>query len=289
MGNINGTGASSEMIDSLSSDHYVENNVVRKGLLIGINYTGSDYELNGCINDSHNLKIFLLNNSYFVEDELIMMNDNCEDHLYPTKDHIMKQLHELVHFANDNPNKLVYLFLSYSGHGYYLQDKNGDEEDGQDEVLCPVDCDDGNYIVDDELMEKFVSKLPKNVKLMTLIDACHSGSVLDLRYNYDTNLICTENNKEHDTKCDVIMISGCRDNQTSSDAYLKNNSTGMYEYQGAMSSAFINKFRDEISYTELVTQMRDYLKKNNFEQVPQLSAGKRINLEDPILLSAFDE
>lgn len=36
------------------------NTVAQKCLLIGINYTGSSNELNGCINDSENLKDFLI-------------------------------------------------------------------------------------------------------------------------------------------------------------------------------------------------------------------------------------
>ena len=36
--------------------------IVKKGLLIAINYTGSDNQLNGCINDQDNLKKFLIKN-----------------------------------------------------------------------------------------------------------------------------------------------------------------------------------------------------------------------------------
>ena len=39
------------------------------------------------------------------------------------------------------------LFLHYSGHGGQQWDENGDEEDGMDEYICPVD---GKNIVDDE-------------------------------------------------------------------------------------------------------------------------------------------
>ena len=39
--------------------------MLKKALLIGINYTGTDYELRGCINDSINLKQFLISNKFF--------------------------------------------------------------------------------------------------------------------------------------------------------------------------------------------------------------------------------
>ena len=44
-------------------------NTIKKCLLIGINYTGTSYQLNGCINDSHNIKIF-----YYQKDFLRNLN-----------------------------------------------------------------------------------------------------------------------------------------------------------------------------------------------------------------------
>jgi hypothetical protein len=42
------------------------------GLIIGINYTGSSSELNGCINDAQILKIFLTSKC----NNMILMTDN---------------------------------------------------------------------------------------------------------------------------------------------------------------------------------------------------------------------
>ena len=50
-------------------------------------------------------------------------------------------------------------------------------------------------------------------------------------------------------KCDAVMISGCRDDQTSADAYMNNS------YRGAMSTAFMdtyNKFGVDITVKEFV-------------------------------------
>lgn len=268
----------------------VQDNVVKKALLIGINYTGTDNELSGCINDSENLRGFLKEKNYFVDDEMTSMTDNSADNLKPTKENILFQLDKLCEFANDNKDKEVFLFLSYSGHGYFLTDLTGDEEDGQDEVLCPIDCDYVGYITDDELKANLVDKLPKNVKLCILIDSCHSGTMLDLKYDFKVDNQCTYVTKDklQDSECDVIMISGCQDFDVSSDAYIKENAW-RYEYQGAMTASFIKNFYDEISYEELINKMRQWLIENEFTQVPQLSSGKYIDIKKPCLLSHFDD
>lgn len=263
--------------------------IVKKALLIGINYTGTNNELNGCINDSDNLKQFLVNNKYFVESELTSMNDFQTDILYPSKTNMITQFNELVKFANMNQDKSVYLFLSYSGHGSYLKDLNGDETDKQDEVLCPIDCDQNGFIVDDDL-KTIIDQFGTNVTLVVLIDACHSGTVLDLKYNFacDTKNTYTVQGKSKDTRCKVIMISGCRDNQTSADAYLPDNQTKNNEYQGAMTAAFIANYIDEISAKKLIKNMRAWLLSNRYAQVPQLSSGRFLDISTPFMLSVFN-
>jgi uncharacterized caspase-like protein len=221
-----------------------------------------------------------------------MMNDNqkdVNDNLYPTRENIIAQLRELISLANSNSDKTVLLFLSYSGHGSYVRDTNGDEADGRDEVLCPVDCDTKGYITDDTLKSYFVYKLPKNVKLVALIDACHSGTVMDLKYDYKINKLNTYSihGSMFPTQCNIVMISGCRDNQTSSDAYLKDNKTGSYEYQGAMTAAFLANYKKGISSYDLIVKMRKWLKENGFDQIPQLSSGKQIETKNKFLLGYF--
>ncbi len=263
--------------------------VVRKAVLIAINYTGTENALNGCINDSKNLKKFLIENKYIQEDEILMMNDNKKGNLYPTKDNILKQFDSLVDFANSQGDKQVNLFVSYSGHGYYMQDYGGDESDGRDEVLCPIDCMVNGFIKDDTIKSRLVDKLNSNVSLVFMSDSCHSGTVLDLKYNYkcDKRNKCKTDRHSKKTKCDVVLISGCMDKQTSSDAYLPNKDNN-YLYQGAMTASFIANYKDEISYYNLIQKMQKWIKSNKFSQIPQLSSGKKIDTKKPFLLSKYD-
>lgn len=259
-------------------------------LLIGINYKKTDAELFGCINDSANLKRFLIRNRYFRKNQIIMMNDNKRGRRNPIKRNIWASLNKLVRFANRNKNKKVQLFISYSGHGSSIKDVSGDELDGFDEVLVPLDYKKSGIIVDDMLKKNFIDKLPKNVELTMLIDACNSGTVLDLKYNYMVDRKGTQKifTKLTNTKCNVVMVSGCKDNQTSSDAYLPKGGSKNFEYQGAMTASFMKNYKDGISYHNLINGMRQWLNKNSFKQIPQLSAGKPLNLNNQVILSRYN-
>lgn len=79
------------------------------------------------------------------------------------------------------------LILHYSGHGGSVKDLDGDEEDGMDETLIPVDYQQAGQIVDDDIHDILVRGLPKGVRLTGIIDACHSESMFDLPFIYTVN------------------------------------------------------------------------------------------------------
>ena len=110
------------------------------------------------------------------------------------------------------------LFIHYSGHGTWTYDNNGDEKDGRDELICPVD---NTLIRDDELYTNLVKLCPPGSKVRCVFDCCHGGTMLDLpcRWRYGQS-VYTEHNDRFLRHADVLMISGCRDNQTSADAYI---------------------------------------------------------------------
>lgn len=80
------------------------------------------------------------------------------------------------------------VYLHFSMHGQPFEDQNGDEADGWDEALIPVDAQmqysEGNYegknhLIDDEL-ETYISKIRNKLgtlgELFVVLDACHSGT-----------------------------------------------------------------------------------------------------------------
>jgi len=259
--------------------------IVRKALLVGINYTGTSSELNGCINDCEDLKTMLIKNKYFNDTDIILMSDNRSGLMYPTKINILAQLDALLSFAKKNADKQVQLFFSYSGHGSQTKDTNGDEADGQDEVLCPIDClnDANKLITDDDIKANFLSRLPSNVKLVSVIDACHSATMLDLRYMYnvDSKITYTVIGTETETASNIVMVSGCRDNETSADAVINRRP------RGALTASFLANYKPGISYNDLINGIRTWLKTKGFQQVPQLSTGKHVEINAPFLLGSY--
>ncbi|KAI6093307.1 hypothetical protein F4821DRAFT_222647 [Hypoxylon rubiginosum] len=163
----------------------------RKALLIGINYFGQKAELKGCINDTKNVSQFLIERyGYKREDMIILTDDQRDPIMIPTKTNILRALGWLV--AGAQPNDAI--FLHYSGHGGQAKDTDGDEEDGYDETIYPVDFAQAGHIVDDELHHVVVKPLQAGVRLTCIFDSCHSGSVLDLPYIYSTRGILKEPN-----------------------------------------------------------------------------------------------
>ena len=75
--------------------------------------------------------------------------------------------------------------MHYSGHGARVKDdESGEEADGHDETLVPLDYKTNGIIRDDELFEAVVKPLKPNVCLTSIMDCSHSGSVLDLPYRF---------------------------------------------------------------------------------------------------------
>lgn len=262
-------------------------NVLNHALLIGINYIGSENELNGCINDTYNLFDKLVGLNLYKKEEILIMTDrHIGSHKYPSRNNILSKLGLMVQLANKNPLSTIRFLVAYSGHGSYIKDSDGDEKDKRDEVLCPVDFAENGFISDDELRRVFVNKLPKNVQLTFLCDSCNSGTVLDLKYNYqidDKNSFVVYDNYT-EPNANVTLISGCLDNQTSADAYLLNRKENKYQYQGAMTASFLANYRDGITTYELLESMRKWMKKNQFTQTVQLSSGKYLNTMKPIFI-----
>jgi hypothetical protein len=90
----------------------------RKALLIGINYYGTKHQLNGCINDTMNIREYLVRDRGYnpAPADMVIMTDAPQNRgtpYEPTGRNVMAAFHWLV--TGNNPGDSV--FLSYSGHG----------------------------------------------------------------------------------------------------------------------------------------------------------------------------
>jgi hypothetical protein len=177
----------------------------RKALLIGINYIGQKGELRGCINDVHNVSTYLSQNFGYARDDMVILTDDQSNPMSrPTKENITRAMHWLVRGVQPNDS----LFFHYSGHGGQTADTSGDEEDGNDEVIYPVDFTQAGHIVDDEMHSIMVAPLPPGVRLTAIFDSCHSGSALDLPYIYSTQGVLKEPNLAKEAGMGLINVLG---------------------------------------------------------------------------------
>lgn len=237
---------------------------LKKAFLVGINYTGTSSQLRGCVNDVNDLKEMLTTKYNYSSSNILTLTDS-----QATKQNIMTRLTQLLQSCQAGET----LFFSFSGHGYFWNDiYKKDEIDGKDELIVTVD----NYaIVDDELKYIIDTYLKANVTLIALFDNCHSGTILDLPYQYfkgEQEMI--HHSLSTDTKGTVICLSGCRDDQVSMDAYLEG------DFNGALTFNFIEllKSNDSLTWKACVEQLREKLQAGNFNQVPQITCGTQMDL-----------
>ena len=236
----------------------------KQACLIGINYENSQYKLNGCVNDVYKLRQLLISQyGYNSADIRLVINQAA------SRDAILREFTRLVANAVEGDT----ICFTFSGHGFHTNDQNGDEKDGQDELIVSADM---RAVRDDELKAILQKHLKAGVKLFTLFDNCHSGTILDLRYQYLKNAqpSLVVHDKCQETKGQVVCLSGCADNQVSMDAYLNN------QYNGAMTWALVDLLSKEkgLSWGECVKKVREKLASRQFKQLPQLTSGVQFDI-----------
>ena len=137
----------------------------KTALCIGINdYPGTRMDLAGCVNDAQDWAAELSSRGFTVSTLLDAQ---------ATKAAMVAGFKKVVGDAA----KGDLVVITYSGHGTYVPDLDGDELDGLDEALCPYDIQtNGAAFIDDEIHAIFASRKP-GVRLLLVSDSCHSGTV----------------------------------------------------------------------------------------------------------------
>jgi len=254
----------------------------RKALLIGINYLNNpNAHLDGCINDTNYLKFMLISKfQYTPTDMLVLTDDQADPLLQPTRANIMNAFRWLVEGAVPGDS----LFFSFSGHGGQVPDYNGDEADGLDEVIMPVDYNTAGPIVDDDIHAYLAMGVPPGAKLTAVMDCCHSGTGMDLPYEYSTGCqICGSQGVAKVTRGDVICFSGCRDDQTSADSQ----ALSRVAHTGVLTFSFVKCVEDHhpyLTYSSLLMNMQQAILQKGFKQVIQLSSGKQLDINIPFTM-----
>ncbi|MDD5753173.1 MAG: caspase family protein [Methylococcales bacterium] len=250
---------------------------VKRALIIGINYTGSRNALAGCINDAKDIMDMLIEHYKFDENNIVLLIDKKRHHMQPTRENILFWIRKLVKETKAGDE----LFVHYSGHGTQVKCTCGDEDTnditpGMDDVIIPCDFESKyggrtGFITDDILRIELVQPLPEGAKLRAFFDCCCSGTALDLPYVYK-NAERYELQYDAKLKCkDCLLISGCRDDQSSADAYLDCRFNGALTWGLKMS---LSASRDmDMTWKDLLFLVRHYLIEKGYDQIPVLSVG----------------
>ncbi|KAK3185056.1 hypothetical protein Dsin_032342 [Dipteronia sinensis] len=206
----------------------------KRAVLCGVTYNKRKYRLKGTINDVKNMRDMLIINFKFQENGIIVLTEEETPEHIPIKKNIEKALKWLVEDCKKGDSLVFY----FSGHGLRQPEFNGDETDGFDETICPLDFIKEGVILDNDINSIIVQPLVKGVKLHAIVDACHSGTILDLSYKYNRKENIWDNNtppsgaNKATSGGLAICISACADDQVATDttAFSGNTMNGAMTY-----------------------------------------------------------
>jgi hypothetical protein len=275
----------------------------KKAVLIGVNrYQIPGADLRGCVNDVKNLSSVLTQHYGFGSSDVMTLVDDKA-----TKKNIQAAIKQTVGGAK----KGDVVLLHFSGHGSNVPDNDGDEADYRDEILCPHDLDWKNPLTDDWLRATF-DKMRDGVSLTVIFDCCHSGTATRAVLPPDApiiprylpspwDLVAAESgrkmrgtvratvhgaSRQARKRSDVvtadipeILVSGCRDYQTSADARIGGSFNGALTYNLV---AALKEAKGKISYRDMHKRALARLKADGYDQIPQLE-GRKARLDQEFL------
>jgi hypothetical protein len=264
---------------------------MKKALLIGIQYTDiSGVTLRGCVNDIVNMRNMLIDAYDYEPQNIVMLRDDDPAKFpSPTLNNIFDHIIGLVlESAN-----LEEIWLHYSGHGSQLQNTdcslNQQNYEKMIDVLVPIDFISQGCISDCDLYDMI-----RRIKCRAILtfDCCHSGTMCDLpwtiEYDIPRNITTNRLSGITDTSSAVVgvlvstkisnvkiknpyifMLSGCKDDQTSSDTI-----NNLDQRTGAFTNALCECLRNSHHNTSILSLYKDiciYLLENGYNQIPILS------------------
>jgi hypothetical protein len=236
------------LFEILKSFWYKDEKISEKkiAILIGNTYEKTiNYVLRSSDNDIIQIKKLLID-----------IFNYTENNIYILKNSTKKNILDLFKKINSNDQ----IFFYFTGHGI----KNG------------LITEDLQILYNYEIRKYLINKLPKTVKLVGLIDSCHSENKFNLPYYYYKNKwLKYDNNKP---VCNVIMLSACMKNQITHQRFYNN------KYQSFITNIFINIIYQNINITwhALLDEINKLLILNDYNQTAILSSSDIFNLDTPI-------
>lgn len=261
--------------------------LMKRSLHIGINnYPGTNSDLSGCVNDANDWKDALEKRDF---ETVILLDTEA------TKVNMVEAITKIV----EDTTKDDIAVITYSGHGTWVPDEDGDEADGRDEALCPHDIMDGNILTDDELYEIF-SQRTWGARIIFISDSCHSGSVsrasrfmpgaedddwkfpkikflppeLYLKNNRTllNRALRVEGKSSHGKiRAASVLLAGCKDTEYSYDAWFNSRANGAFTYAALQA---LDTLDSDATYGDWYKEIRKFLPHVQYPQTPQILASR---------------
>ena len=250
---------------------------MKQAILFGLNYNYTqDARLRGCINDVRNMESVLKNKFHF-DDIRAFTDDSTTGRHHTSGRGILAEINNLA--VRSWSENIDTAWIHFSGHGCSIRDIGiRDETDGRDECLLPSDFKYAGVVPDDNIKDCLRKFNPKT-RVIFIADCCHSGTIGDLKYRYVGKQKTIENrSKACDAK--IILISGCKDAQTSADAF---NVNRMRKFSGAMTSCLLwsfDRLGENPCVFALIDTLRHTLRQKRFTQIPQLTTSFEIHNDE---------
>ena len=241
-------------------------------LVIGIDYIKTpEIKLNGCCADAYNTKEMLLNRFGFINENITILTD---DNTNITKEsntvNIDAAFKDLVEKSLKDAK---FILVFYSGHGTQRPDEIGNdfEIDGMDECWVPSDYKSKGFFTDDKLNTQFFEKLGANVNVLVISDSCHSGSMADLSWTYNSSTKKVVNTKTtfDNMNVNIWQISGCMDSQYSEELAINGKVCGALTH---CMNEFLVKGK---KIKDIVNSSQSTCRKLKLSQIPVLSCNKK--------------
>ena len=258
----------------------------RHAVCFGINYTGTEHALRGCLNDACDWSGFLRKHSF---DTTVVAEANA------TRNGILACIKDLIASLKPGDTGVI----TYSGHGTWVPGGPNDEPDGQNEALCPFDMtDDGKNLVMGTELGAIFNTIVDGATVVFLTDSCHSGTVFRFmpHNGFDDMYIprrrflppahfikdpamyarmeraFTPSGGKHTNAPlpNLIHISACRDAEYAADAFIDGRFNGAYTYYALQ--AFTAQIAAGGTYQDVHKQLRKTLPSRAFPQSPLLNA-----------------
>ena len=240
----------------------------KRALLFGLNYDRTPARLRGCANDVIHMTEYLVKSAGFDASNVTSFVDTNAPHKC-SKAGILNALMRLS--TQTHAENLDLVYIHYSGHGGRVIDRSGDEKDGRDECLIPVDYRIAGVILDDDLQRIFAGFNP-STQIVVTFDCCHSATMADLTHLYDHQGSCKRSLDKVPAHPKIVTLSGCMDSQTSADAF---NIRGKAKFSGALTSCLLDVLEKEpkVGVFQLLKKVSKLLSDKRFTQKPQIASS----------------